>query len=212
MVAITPRFAAAVACLLARSDAFAPSLVGRAVNVNNYRGPTGGRPLFAEGGDGPKDGTTITSARKEIGYDANSGRFFETDIDPEDCIPDSEYCVIDKVSGAPVRLTLEEKERIFLDALQVRVWCVVDGCIISRRPRTIRCFISNAHRTCQKIVLLYQWTAAPQRCGFRSLERGPCLEWLRNGEDESPGDQVPRGGAGILEGNADPFGRRVRSA
>ena len=79
-----------------------------------------GRPLFVEGGDGPRDGTTITSARKEIGYDATSGRFFETDIDPEDCIPDNEYCVVDKNSGAMVRLTLQEKERIFLDALQVR--------------------------------------------------------------------------------------------
>ncbi|KAL3822492.1 hypothetical protein ACHAXA_002510 [Cyclostephanos tholiformis] len=116
MVATTPRFAAAVACLIAGSDAFAPSLVGR--TLNSFRGPAAGRPLFAEGSDGPKDGTTITSARKEIGYDASTGRFFETDIDPEDCIPDNEYCVIDQDSGAPVRLTLEEKERIFLDALQ----------------------------------------------------------------------------------------------
>ena len=120
MVASTPRFAAAIAaCLLARSNAFAPSssssLAARRTASNSL-----GRPLFAEGGDGPQDGTTITSARKEIGYDATSGRFFETDIDPEDCIPDNEYCVVDKDSGAMVRLTLVEKERIFLDALQVR--------------------------------------------------------------------------------------------
>jgi hypothetical protein len=132
MVATKPRFAAAIACLIARSDAFAPALVGR-TTLNSFHGPAGGRPLFAEGGDGPKDGTTITSARKEIGYDASSGRFFETDIDPEDCIPDSEYCVIDKDSGAPVRLTLEEKERIFLDALQVSDW--VTDILISRRQR-----------------------------------------------------------------------------
>lgn len=115
----TPCFAAAIACLLARSNAFAPSssssLAARRTASNSL-----GRPLFAEGGDGPRDGTTITSARKEIGYDATSGRFFETDIDPEDCIPDNEYCVVDKNSGAMVRLTLQEKERIFLDALQVR--------------------------------------------------------------------------------------------
>lgn len=74
-------------------------------------------PLFADG-EGAKDGTTITSARKEIGYDASSGRFFETDIDSEDCIPEDEYCVVDKDSGKPVRLTLEEKERIFTDALK----------------------------------------------------------------------------------------------
>ena len=78
-----------------------------------FRNPTN---LFV---DGPKDGTTVTSARKEIGYDANSGRFFETDIDKEDCIPEDEYCVVDSDTGDMVRLTLEEKERIFLDALQV---------------------------------------------------------------------------------------------
>jgi hypothetical protein len=120
MLATTPRFAAAIACVIARSDAFAPSLAGR--TLNSFRGPAVGRPLFAEGGDAPKDGVTITSARKEIGYDATSGRFFETDIDKEDCIPENEFCLIDEDSGSPVRLTLEEKERIFLDALQVSVW------------------------------------------------------------------------------------------
>lgn len=60
----------------------------------------------------------ITSARKELKFDAAAGRFFETDLDPEDCVPEDEYCVIDKESGDLIRLTLEEKERIFLDALQ----------------------------------------------------------------------------------------------
>jgi hypothetical protein len=68
--------------------------------------------------DGPEDGTTITSARKELTYDASTGRLFETDLDPHDCFPGDEYCVIDKDSGKTIRLTLEEKERIFLDALQ----------------------------------------------------------------------------------------------
>ena len=113
MVATTTQIAAAIACLTASSNAFSPS-VGRAViNKNDSI-----RPLFAEAPDGPKDGTTITSARKEIGYDAASGRFFETDL--EDCSPDeNEYCVVDKETGQLVSLTLEEKERIFLDALQV---------------------------------------------------------------------------------------------
>jgi len=118
MVAMTSRFAAAIACLVAGSaDAFAPSLTGRSVTVNSaFRNKAAG-PLFADG-DGPKDGTMITSARKEIGYDSTSGRFFETDLDPEDCIPDEEYCVVDAKTGDLVRLTLEEKERIFLDSLQ----------------------------------------------------------------------------------------------
>jgi len=116
MVAYTYRFAGAIACLVAGSaDAFAPSITGK--TVNSFR-TTNSNVLFAEAPDGPKDGTTITSARKEIGYDSKSGRFFETDIDPEDCIPDDEYCVVDKSTGEMVRLTLEEKERIFLDAVQ----------------------------------------------------------------------------------------------
>ena len=121
MVANTPRFAAAIACLAVGSNAFAPSITGKAAVVNSFRtSPAKVGPLFAEEDDAAKDGKTITSARKEIGYDASSGRFFETDIDKEDCIPDDEYCVVDKESGELVRLTLEEKERIFLDALQVR--------------------------------------------------------------------------------------------
>lgn len=118
MVAYSYRSAAAIACLVTGADAFTPSLTGKSMAVSSFRNKAVG-PLFAE--DGPKDGTTITSARKEIGYDQKSGRFFETDIDPEDCIPDDEYCVVDKESGELVRLTLEEKERIFLDALQVSV-------------------------------------------------------------------------------------------
>ncbi|KAL7536897.1 hypothetical protein ACHAXR_007481 [Thalassiosira sp. AJA248-18] len=118
MVANTHRFTAAIACLVAGSNAFTPSLTGKSLAVNSFRSQQAGvGPLFADG-DGPKDGTTITSARKEIGYDSTSGRFFETNIDPEDCVPDDEYCVIDKESGDLIRLTLEEKERIFLDALQ----------------------------------------------------------------------------------------------
>jgi hypothetical protein len=65
------------------------------------------------------DGTIITSGRKEIGYDEKSGRFYETGLDEEDCIPDEEFCITDKASGNLIRLTVEEKERIFLDALQV---------------------------------------------------------------------------------------------
>lgn len=64
---------------------------------------------------------TLTSGKKEIAFDEESGRFFETGLD--ECIPDEEYCMIDEDTGKPIRLTTEEKERIFLDALQVRRWC-----------------------------------------------------------------------------------------
>mmetsp|Transcript_17118 Transcript_17118/g.32389 ORF Transcript_17118/g.32389 Transcript_17118/m.32389 type:complete len:325 (+) Transcript_17118:176-1150(+) len=68
--------------------------------------------------EGPADGKKIPSGRKEIGFDAASGRFYETGRTAEECVPDDEYCVVDKDSGKLVRLTLKEKERIFLDALQ----------------------------------------------------------------------------------------------
>lgn len=67
-----------------------------------------------------EDGTMISSVnKKQIVYDENTGRFFESNADEADCIPDEEFCVVDKDSGAMIRLTVEEKERIFLDALQV---------------------------------------------------------------------------------------------
>jgi hypothetical protein len=56
---------------------------------------------------------------KEIVYDEKSGRFFESKYTEEDCLPDEEYCFLDKSTGESIRLTVEEKERIFMDALQV---------------------------------------------------------------------------------------------
>lgn len=69
-----------------------------------------------------KDGEkmiTITSVnKKELVFDEKTGRFYESTIDGE-CIPeDGEYCAVDTKTGELIRLTVEEKERIFLDALQ----------------------------------------------------------------------------------------------
>jgi len=36
----------------------------------------------------------------------------------EDCVPEDEYCAVDSKTGKLVKLTVQEKERIFLDALQ----------------------------------------------------------------------------------------------
>lgn len=66
--------------------------------------------------DGPDPGTKLVSNRKEIAFDGS--RFFETGVEDEDCIPSQEYCLVDPNSGAPIRLSVEEKERMFLDALQ----------------------------------------------------------------------------------------------
>lgn len=66
------------------------------------------------------DKVQLTSARKEVVFDDKAGRFYETNIDLADCIPDEEYCQVDRESGEMIRLTVAEKERIFIDALQVR--------------------------------------------------------------------------------------------
>ena len=70
--------------------------------------------------DGPADGTKLPSGKKEIGFDSASGRFFETGKSAEECVPNDEYCVVEKATGKLIRLTVKEKERIFLDSLQVR--------------------------------------------------------------------------------------------
>merc|ERR1712151_552315 len=56
----------------------------------------------------------MKSVYKEIMYDEKTGRFFETE---EECDPEDEYCVVDQKTGNMIRLTLEEKERIFLVSL-----------------------------------------------------------------------------------------------
>ena len=77
-------------------------------------------PLFMA--EDEKEDTTFVSSvfKKEIAYDEKSGRFFETGYGEGECIPDEEFCITDNDSGEMIRLTIEEKERIFLDALQVR--------------------------------------------------------------------------------------------
>lgn len=63
--------------------------------------------------------TTITSVnKKELAFDEKTGRFYETSLDGE-CVPEEgEYCAVDQKTGDLIKLTVEEKERIFLDALQ----------------------------------------------------------------------------------------------
>lgn len=87
----------------------APSLTTKSV---------GASPFALRMSEPDNDGAILTTnTNKEIGYDADSGRFFETRDDKE-CEPEDEYCVLDKESGKLIRLTVEEKERIWLDSLQ----------------------------------------------------------------------------------------------
>lgn len=67
-----------------------------------------------------EDAPTRVSSSSEILFDEKKGRFYDNE---GECLPDDEYCAVDKKSGKLIRLTMEEKERIFLDSLQV---CVFD--------------------------------------------------------------------------------------
>ena len=78
-----------------------------------------GRSIVAMAENESNDKVQLTSGKKEIMFDEKSGRFFETNLDAAECIPDEEYCPIDEDTGNRIRLTISEKERIFLDSLQV---------------------------------------------------------------------------------------------
>jgi hypothetical protein len=109
-------FAVAVALFASNAHAFAPiSVRPPLVQSTARRGP-----LLRMAGDEIPSKTQITSVnKKELAWDSEKGRFFETNLAAEECIPDEEFCTLDD-QGKPVRLTLAEKERIFLDSLQVR--------------------------------------------------------------------------------------------
>jgi hypothetical protein len=95
-------------------------------NIANLRAPAAAAAtrvtsLLRMAGDESEDGTFVKSVlKKEIVYDEKAGRFFETNFGEGDCVPDEEYCYLDQSTGESIRLTVEEKERIFMDALQVR--------------------------------------------------------------------------------------------
>jgi hypothetical protein len=115
-------FAVVAASLLCNNNdlvtvvAFSPTLAHRGSSISS----SFSSQVLKMANDDNIDGAQITSARKELKFDDKTGRFFETDIEKEECIPDEEYCVIDEDSGSKIRLTVAEKERIFLDSLQVR--------------------------------------------------------------------------------------------
>lgn len=101
-------FSTALALLLSGASAF---------NLPQTRAPksfVSNTKLYSEE---PTKTPRLASIKKDIVYDEKSGRFFESS--PGECMPDDEFCIVDSETGDLVRLTLPEKERIFLDALQV---------------------------------------------------------------------------------------------
>eukprot|EP00614_Pseudopedinella_elastica_P015247 CAMPEP_0172582270 /NCGR_PEP_ID=MMETSP1068-20121228/1717_1 /TAXON_ID=35684 /ORGANISM="Pseudopedinella elastica, Strain CCMP716" /LENGTH=325 /DNA_ID=CAMNT_0013375575 /DNA_START=32 /DNA_END=1009 /DNA_ORIENTATION=- len=78
-----------------------PSLILRSINENE-----------------PADGTVVkltTLDRDAIVYDSRTGRFYEKEIE---MICREEFCAIEEKTGKPIVLSLEEKERIFVEAMQ----------------------------------------------------------------------------------------------
>ncbi|GMH95061.1 hypothetical protein TrVE_jg10310 [Triparma verrucosa] len=75
--------------------------------------------LYTENDVSSTPPTTVTSGQKDLTYDDITGRFFEGDA-KDVCDPErgDEYCPVDPKSGKRIRLTTEEKERIYLDAVQ----------------------------------------------------------------------------------------------
>jgi hypothetical protein len=108
-------FAAVLAALLVHNaESFSPATLSP---VRSSQAPR--QLALRMAGDDNLDGAQVTSARKELKFDDKTGRFFETNLKEEECIPDEEFCTIDEETGNKIRLTVAEKERIFLDALQV---------------------------------------------------------------------------------------------
>ena len=113
-------FASVVAALLVQNaESFSPAPISALRSTPQQQQSAASALRMA--GDDNLDGAQVTSARKELKFDDKTGRFFETDLKEEECIPDEEFCTIDEDTGSKIRLTVAEKERIFLDALQVGV-------------------------------------------------------------------------------------------
>lgn len=106
--------AAALALLAGGSDAFSGP---KAFTTVGRSGVADSTKLFMSDEKPISITATGGGGKKEIGYDETTGRFYETGVEAE-CIPDEEYCAVDKSTGELVRLTVKEKERIFLDSLQ----------------------------------------------------------------------------------------------
>ena len=113
-------FAIVAATLISNNNDFAAAFTPVLSPVTASAGVRSSFTAMRMAGQENFDGAQITSARKELKFDDKTGRFFETDIELGECIPEEEFCTVDDESGDKIRLTIAEKERIFLDSLQVR--------------------------------------------------------------------------------------------
>lgn len=118
LITLKPALLTAVAALLSGNAQAWTTPMRSASVVRSHQ--TFSKTVLSMAEEDDLDKVQLTSARKELMFDDKSGRFFETNLDAVECIPEEEYCRIDEETGEKIRLTVAEKERIFLDALQVR--------------------------------------------------------------------------------------------
>ena len=112
--------AAVVLSYAIASAAFSVNNFASSSTLTTLRSRRSSQLRMAKEESSSEDGVFMKSVlNKEIVYDEKSGRFFESKYSEGDCVPDEEYCFLDKTTGESIRLTVEEKERIFLDSLQV---------------------------------------------------------------------------------------------
>jgi hypothetical protein len=128
MISMKPAILAAVlALLVADSQAWTGPMNSASISKARTFGTAALRMAEEEQS---QDGVQLTSVGgKEIKFDEKAGRFFETTLDSGECIPEEEFCTIDGETGKKIRLTIAEKERIFLDALQVGIFHGLSTCI-----------------------------------------------------------------------------------
>jgi hypothetical protein len=131
MVIFPVHAAALIAVLCTGVNGFTPSIWSHGgiqstkVSTREYGHQRSFSSQLQMGEENGSEPVFITSnLKKEIVYDEASGRFYETGYGEGDCIPEEEFCMTDNDTGEMIRLTVEEKERIFLDALQVRIFDV----------------------------------------------------------------------------------------
>ena len=128
MMSMKPAILATVLALLV-ADSQAWTIPMKSASISKAR-TFGTAVLRMAEEDESQDGVQLTSVGgKEIKFDEKAGRFFETRLDAGECIPEEEYCTIDGETGKKIRLTVAEKERIFLDALQVCLFHGLSACI-----------------------------------------------------------------------------------
>jgi len=94
------------ATLLTTTDAFVPPSKNVAATFTTPAGIPKWTTTHSELAAGKKD------VSDKVQFDEKTGRFFEGDCQPD------EFCPLDDKTGDPIRITLAEKERIFLDSLQ----------------------------------------------------------------------------------------------